>query len=195
LYGCVTFTCPVVRQEDQVPVHIRPLGDALGAEVCGLDFSLDLPTEDAEALCAAFLNHHLLCLRGDPLSPEAFVGVAQTFGEPKLHVLRNRRHETVPQVAFMDSTYARAEDKPVDFSLDRKSGWHTDDSYLEVPAKVSLLQALAIPDSGGQTRFCNTRKAYEDLSEEEKRQIDGLLAVHAYDTERVPARAAKRTKE
>ena len=50
----MTFTCPVVRQEDQVPVHIRPLGDALGAEVCGLDFSLDLPTEDAKHFVQRF---------------------------------------------------------------------------------------------------------------------------------------------
>ena len=178
-----------------MPVDIRPLGDALGAEVQGIDFTRDLASEDAVALRTAFLNYHLLCLRSDPLSPEAFAAVSRTFGEPKLHVLRNRRHETVPEVAFMDSTYAHAGDKPVDFSLDRKSAWHTDDSYFEVPAKISLLQSIAIPDSGGQTRFANTRKAFEDLSDLEKQKIDGLQAVHSYDTERAPARAAKRTQE
>jgi taurine dioxygenase len=96
---------------------------------------------------------------------------------------------------MMDSTYKRAEDRPQDFTLDRKSAWHTDDSYFETPAKISLLQSIAIPGSGGETRFCNTRKAYEDLSGEEKRRIDSLQAVHSYDTMRAPARAAKRTQE
>jgi taurine dioxygenase len=176
-------------------LDIHPLDDALGAEVSGLDNAQDLRAEDSKAIQNAFLEHHLLCIRSTPLTPEAFVGLACHFGKPKIHVLRRRRHGEVQEVAVMDSTYKRPEDKPEDFNLDRKSAWHTDDSYFETPAKVSLLQAMAIPDTGGQTRFCNTRKAYEDLSEEERQRIDGLQAVHGYDTMRAPARAAKRTKE
>ena len=176
-------------------LEIRPLDDALGAEVSGLDFSQDLYGQDLVAIQDAFLEHHLLCLRSDPLTVEAFAALSRHFGEPQLQLLRRRRHGEVPEVSILDSTYQRPEDKPADFKLDRKSGWHTDDSYFEVPAKATLLQSIEIPDSGGHTRFCNTRKAYEDLSEDEKRRIDGLQAVHAYDTMRAPARAATRTKE
>ena len=176
-------------------VEIHPLGEALGAEVTGLNLSDVLESQDIKAIRDAFLDHHLLCLRSEPLTPEALVAVSRHFGEPKPHVLRRRRHGAVPEVAMMDSTYKRAEDRPQDFTLDRKSAWHTDDSYFETPAKISLLQSIAIPGSGGETRFCNTRKAYEDLSGEEKRRIDSLQAVHSYDTMRAPARAAKRTQE
>lgn len=176
-------------------LEIRPLSEVLGAEASGLDFSQDLEKPDAERIQSAFLDHHLLCLRSDPLSAEAFVSLSRLFGDPKLHVLRRRRHNEVPYVAIMESTYRKPEDKPKDFRLDRKSAWHTDDSYLERPAKVSLLQGLAIPESGGQTRFCDTRRAYEDLSETDKQRIDRLLAVHSYDTMRAPARAAPRTAE
>lgn len=176
-------------------LKIRSLNDVLGAKVVGLDFSQGLDAHDVVALQNAFLEYHLLCLRSEPLTPEAFVALSRYFGEPKLHVLRNRRHDEVPEVAVMDSTYQRPQDKPMDFRLDRKSAWHTDDSYFEKPAKVTLLQGLKIPDKGGQTRFCNTQKAYEDLSEAEKQRVDGLQVVHSYDTMRAPARAAKRTPE
>ena len=176
-------------------LEICPLSDVLGAEISGLDFAQDLNAQDAGALRNAFLKYHLLCLRSAPLTPEAFVVLARCFGEPKLHVLRNRRHGEVPEVAVMDSTYLRAEDKPVDFNLDRKSAWHTDDSYFEKPAKITLLQGLAIPESGGQTRFCNTQKAFEDLTDADKVRVEGLQAVHGYDTMRAPARAAKRTAQ
>ena len=46
----------------------HPLSDALGAEVVGVDFTKPLRTDDINELQNAFLKHHLLCLRGDPLS-------------------------------------------------------------------------------------------------------------------------------
>lgn len=176
-------------------LEIRPLNDALGAEVTGLDFSQPLAQEAVDAIQEAFFDSHLLCFRSDPLSPQAFSALARTFGEPQLQLLRKNRHEEVPEISVLDSTYKRPEDKPADFRLNRKAGWHTDDSYFEVPAKVTLLQSLEIPDSGGHTQFCNTHKAYEDLSESDKQRVDGLQAVHAYDTMRTPARAAKRTDQ
>lgn len=176
-------------------IKIEPLSDALGAEVSGLDLTTDLNSETVGALREAFLTYHMLCLRSEPLEPSRFVALARHFGEPKLHVLRRRRIDEVPEVAILESTFNRPEDKPVDLKLDRKSAWHTDDSFFAEPAKVTLLQSIAIPDSGGQTRFSNTRKVYEDLSEGEKERIDGLQAVHSYDTVRAPARAAKRTPE
>jgi taurine dioxygenase len=57
-----------------------------------------------------------------------------------------------------------------------------------------MLQSLEIPQSGGQTRFLNGRKAYEDLSAADKQRLDGLRAVHGYDTVRAPAPAAALTK-
>ncbi len=176
-------------------LKIEPLGDALGAEVSDIDLSKPLMEEDIAAVKDAFLDYHLLCFRSDPLAAEDFSAIARLFGEPQLQLIRTTRHGEVPEISVLDSTYKNADQKPADFKLNRKSGWHTDDSYFEVPAKVTLLQSIEIPKSGGHTRFCNTRKAYDDLAEEEKRRIDDLKAVHAYDTMRAPARAKKRTKE
>jgi taurine dioxygenase len=176
-------------------LEIRPLSDALGAEVSGLDLSQPLDDETISAIKKAFLDHHLLCIRSKPLEPADFARLAGYFGQPQLQLLRKRRHGETPEVSILESTYKRPEDKPDDMRLVRLSGWHTDDSYFAVPAKATMLQSIKIPDSGGETKFCNMRKAYVDLPEDKKRQFGALRAVHGYDTKRAPARAIKLTKE
>lgn len=176
-------------------LQIRPLSDALGAEVSGLDLTQPQDDKTISAIQQAFLKHHLLCFRSQPLEPSEFARVAGYFGKPQLQLLRKKRHGETPEVSILESTYKRPEDKPDDMRMVRLSGWHTDDSYFAVPAKATMLQSIQIPESGGETKFCNMRKAYIDLPDEKKRRIEGLRAVHGYDTKRAPARAVKLTKE
>ncbi|MBT4046348.1 MAG: TauD/TfdA family dioxygenase [Rhodospirillaceae bacterium] len=175
-------------------LQIKPLCEALGAEVTGLDLSKPMAGEEGQAVHEAFLKHHLLCFRSPPLSPADFADVAGKFGTLQPQLLRSQRDGEVPEVSILDSTYVRVEDKPDDMRQMRLTGWHTDDSYLEVPAKATLLQSIEIPKSGGQTSFCNTQAAYEDLSEAEKQRLDGLFAVHRYDTPRAPVPPKARTQ-
>ena len=171
---------------------VTPLSGALGAEVSGIDTASPLPARVVDAIHRALLEHHVLCVRSEPLDAPAFAAFARHFGNPQLQLLRDNRDHDTPEVSVFDSTYRTASDKPADLKLDRRSGWHTDDSYFAVPAKITLLQALAIPSSGGETRFCNARAAYDDLDDADKAAFDGLRAVHGYDTMRAPARAQKR---
>ncbi len=175
-------------------LQIKRLSDALGAEVLGLDLSRPVTGGDLQDIQSAFLEYQLLCFRSEPLTPRDFARVARYFGEPQLQLLRSQRVDDVPEVSVLESTYKTADDKPDDLTLVRLSGWHTDDSYFEIPAKATMLQVLSQPDSGGETRFCNTRRAYEDLSEEMKQRLRDLKAVHSYDTMRAPARAVSRSQ-
>ncbi len=170
-------------------LSIKPLSDALGAEVTGVDARSGIADGDLERLSDAFQEYHLLCFRSAPLSAPEFARIARYFGEPQLQLLRDQRTGEAPEVSILESTYRTPESKPDDLTKVRLSGWHTDDSYFEVPAKATMLQGLAIPSSGGQTRFANTRRAYEELPETLRKRIDGLAAVHAYDTRRAAARA------
>ena len=170
-------------------MEIRPLSDSLGYEVLGVDLTQPLDTEARDSLLDAFLAHHLLCFRTRPLQPTEFAQLARAFGEPQPQLVRHKRDPAAPAVSILESTYKSESDKPTDLRLMRLSGWHTDDSYFERPAKATMLQALEIPSVGGETRFCNTRRVYEDLTDDLKLQLDGLAAVHGYDTHRTPATA------
>lgn len=173
-------------------LEIEPLSDALGANVSGIDWPDGFDNRAVARIHEALLDYHLVCLRLEPLTAVDFATLASHFGEPQLQLLRDARDDVVPEVSVFDSTYKLPKHKPADLSLDRRSGWHTDDSYFAAPAKITLLQALVIPQSGGHTRFCNARAAYADLTETEKSELCNLQAVHSYDTMRAPARAKKR---
>ncbi len=176
-------------------LDIRPLSGALGAEVAGIDIRQSLARGDAAAIRDAFLEHHLLCFRAAPVTAVEFRDFARNFGEPQNQLLRDKRHDAAPEVSILDSTYRSDADKPDDLRRMRLTGWHTDDSYFAAPAKATMLQSIEIPRSGGQTSFLNTRKAYEDLGASDKQRVDGLQAVHGYDTPRAPVPATTRSQD
>lgn len=61
----------------------------------------------------------------------------------------------------------------------RNQLWHTDSSFKPIPAKYSLLYARTIPEKGGNTEFADMRAAYDELDDESKSQIDGLICRHS----------------
>ena len=85
-------------------LEIRPLSDALGAEVIGLDLSKPVAKDEAAALKQAFLAHQLLCLRSKPLSAQAFRDVARIFGTPHAETTRAHWVDGVPEISLLDST-------------------------------------------------------------------------------------------
>ena len=64
---------------------------------------------------------------------------------------------------------------------DGGSGWHSDLSYMKRPSLGSLLHAVRVPETGGDTEWACLYRAYETLSEETKKRIEGLKAIHQFD--------------
>src|SRR5262249_14834911 len=61
---------------------------------------------------------------------------------------------------------------------DGEAVWHTDMSYLDMPPKASLLYALEVPPSGGNTSFCTMYGIYEALPATLKQRIASLKIKH-----------------
>ncbi len=58
--------------------------------------------------------------------------------------------------------------------------WHLDGTMNEVPILASLLSMKQLPSSGGgDTLFCNTYAAYDDLSDEEKAEFADYRVMHS----------------
>lgn len=57
--------------------------------------------------------------------------------------------------------------------------WHIDGTMNEVPILASLLSCkVPSPKGTGNTGFCNTYAAWDDLPDDRKAELDGLRAVH-----------------
>jgi alpha-ketoglutarate-dependent taurine dioxygenase len=57
--------------------------------------------------------------------------------------------------------------------------WHIDGTMNEVPILASILSAKVLSPTGGQTEFCNTYAAYEDMSDEDKALYANERVLHS----------------
>jgi alpha-ketoglutarate-dependent taurine dioxygenase len=56
--------------------------------------------------------------------------------------------------------------------------WHIDGTMQEVPVLASIMSARRLSAVGGDTEFCNTYAAYDDLPDHEKAALDRVRVVH-----------------
>lgn len=173
--------------------QVVPNKAALGARIEGLDRSAANQPAVAALLNQALAEHLLLVIPGDPMTPEQTREFSTAFGQPQRQLLRYKRSGAVPDVSVMVSTLMA--DGTTDKTAIRAEDWHTDDSYFAVPAKATLLHSIEIPSRGGATWFCNMHSVFEALPEATRKRIDGLRAVHGYDTPRARNRPSPRTPE
>lgn len=156
-------------------MEITRTASTLGAVVTGT--SLARLTDDQWArIHAAFLDAAVLIFPAQHLEAEQQVAFARRFGEIE-HLFGDRGHVPISNQK-RDGTLM-AEDEPPMQILRGNEGWHTDSSYMPLAAKASMLSALVLPSSGGQTAWADMRAAYDALDKTRLEQICGLSAHHS----------------
>jgi taurine dioxygenase len=164
-----------------VSFTVTPLTDHTGAEVIGLDFTQPIDIETRAALNHAFAERHVLVMRDQHFTPEQFKAAAQLFGELQAHDNKERHVAGHPDVEYISN------DEMVDGKrIIPGETFHTDHSNHPRPPKATTLFAVELPTSGGDTQYVNMHDAYDDLPEATKREIDGLKAVHVYQSKYSP---------
>ena len=151
-------------------MEIRPITGALGAEILGVDLAAGVDDETFERIRRTFLEHGVIVIRDQDLTPEQHLAAARRFG--KINV--NRFFTPVdghPEVAEVR--------KEPEQKQNIGSRWHTDHSYDGAPALGSMIYALEVPPVGGDTLFANMSLAYETLSDGMKALLSKLEAVHS----------------
>lgn len=156
---------------------LRPLSDALGCEIAGLDATRELSTEEFTFIERALDDNLVVVLRDQPMTPRRFVAFARRFGPPEPHVIDQFHHPADPNILILSNV--KVDGKPIGLA-DGGTYFHSDYSYLDVPARCTLLHAIEIPDGGAGTTFANLRRAWEDLPAETRARLDGLVCRHHY---------------
>jgi taurine dioxygenase len=174
-------------------MQVVPLNAPLGARIEGICWEEASKPEVASALNRALGEHLFVVVQGKPMTAPQMRDFAKAFGAPRAQLLRYKRNSEVPEVSTMVSTLMV--DGTTDRTALRSEDWHTDDSYMAVPAKATLLHSMEIPSRGGRTWFCNMQTVYEGLPESTRKRIDGKRAIHAYDTARARNRPSARTAQ
>ena len=160
---------------------ITPLTDHTGAEVVGLDFTRPVDADTRAALNHAFTDHHVLVMRGQHFAPDQFISAVELFGELQPHDKKEHHVPGHPDVSYVSND---------EFVNGRRiipgETFHTDRSNHPRPPKATTLFAVELPSRGGDTQYVNMHDAYDDLPAETKKKIDGLKAVHVYQSKYSP---------
>jgi taurine dioxygenase len=151
------------------PFSIDPMTPNIGAEISGLDLARPLDAGVLDALYQALLDHLVIVFRDQDMPPAAHLAFAESFGEI------DRPHPVYPHAeGHPNVTLLKhgPENRP---DTDQ---WHTDLTFYETPPFASILRAVEVPPTGGDTLWANMYAAYEALPEDLQRHLDGLRAVH-----------------
>jgi taurine dioxygenase len=156
-------------------MRIRKLAYALGAEV--MDVDLTRPQNDATiaAIRAAWLEHLVLLIRDQDITPEQHVAFSRRFGDLEVHPNRYNHHGDHPEIYVVTNKMVNG--KPSDTARVGRL-WHSDGAYKLKPSMGSLLYGKELPSVGGNTMFTNMYLAYETLSPTMRELLDTLYALN-----------------
>jgi alpha-ketoglutarate-dependent taurine dioxygenase len=152
-------------------LDVVPVAGKIGAEVRNVRLSPDLDAATSSAIRQALARHKVLFFRGQGhLDDASHEGLTPIFGGSPVS------HPTVPVIQGtrfvheLDSQFGG-----------RANSWHTDVTFFDAFPKASILRALTIPASGGDTVWANTATAYQELPAELRDLADKLWALHTND--------------
>jgi len=166
-----------MKATDGLPVVV-PTGGRLGAEIRGANLRR-LGDDAFAAIHRAWLDHLVLLFRGQQLSDAELIAFSRRFGELDLAPIQEtgrRFVEGMPELYVVSNVLKDGE--PIGSLGYGEAVWHTDMSYLPDPPMASMLYALEIPATGGNTEFINMYSVYETLPADLKRHIAGLRVKH-----------------
>ncbi|MGH7124998.1 MAG: TauD/TfdA dioxygenase family protein, partial [Stellaceae bacterium] len=163
---------------DTAGITVIPNRGLLGAEIT----SVDLRTLDERGfarLLKAWHDHSVLLIRNQALSDQDLVAFSRRLGDLDwAPVQENGRRfvEGMPEIYIVSNVTLNGE--AIGSLGDGEAVWHTDMSYLELPPKASMLYALEVPASGGNTAFCTMYGVYDALPAALEERIAQLKIKH-----------------
>jgi taurine dioxygenase len=158
-------------------LQTKILGSGFGLETSDVDISKSLSSAAFDEIERTFFRGQVLVLRGQSLTPAQYVAFARRLGPPEPHVIDQFHHPADSNILILSNR--RKDGEPVGLA-DAGTYFHTDYSYLQVPARATMLYSIEVPAIGGNTLFANQYAAYDDLDDAMKQKIASLVAVHHY---------------
>lgn len=147
--------------------EIEKIKPSIGAIVHGVDLN-HVDSSMIQKIQEALLNHQVIFFRKQQLKSDAQVELAKTFGSLHIHPIYPAIPSS-PEVIVLDSHKLDLRDNEL---------WHTDVSFSQTPPLGCVLQAIKIPDVGGDTLWASGTAAFNALNPELQDKLRDLTATH-----------------
>ncbi|MCZ6872271.1 MAG: TauD/TfdA family dioxygenase [bacterium] len=172
-----------------MPVTCTKLTETFAAEVEGIDIAVGVSDTDMADVVRLFNDFSVLVLHDQDINDEQQIHFSRKFSELggfgglEGTVLTNDgAGSAIALISNVDpqtDTIIPPRDRRMIFNSGNEM-WHSDSSFKRIPSTASMLSGREVPPAAGETEFASMRAAYADLSEEKKRHIDALVAIHDF---------------
>jgi len=156
-------------------MHLEPLTKALGALVHASPAEF---LESSDCLHSALMAHHVLLFEAGHLCARDLAALGRQLGPVANSHHSYQSHPEADEVVVLEWG---GESKP------DAAEWHADMTYREQPPFASILQAVEVPPTGGDTLWASMFSVYESLPAGLRDELAQLEAVHDMGTFRTPA--------
>lgn len=157
---------------------LRPLTRRVGMEVTGVDLS-STGEEDIDFILEAFHAHGALMFRDQKLNHQALITFSGHFGVLD-EAPPNQRQKAVPGLPeiYVVSNIKGDDGKAIGSLGSGEAIWHADMSNRENPPDATLLYAVEVPPTGGDTWVASMFAALDDMPDELREKIEGRSIKH-----------------
>jgi len=146
-------------------LEITPLSHSIGSVIRGVDLR-EADDETIAHIRQVWLDRKVVFFPGQHLNEAEHQAFASRFGE------LTEGHPVVPSVEgypnLFEIDYSKTRELYATYGdvATKNQGihWHTDVTFVKRPPAGSILRAVVIPESGGDTVFSNQQAAFEALS-------------------------------
>jgi taurine dioxygenase len=160
-------------------LHVEAYTPNIGAVIHEIDLAAAHDETTQAELRRALAEYGVLFFRKQNLTPEDQLRVARVFGDPdktKAFFPRHDKHNAIEVI----------ENKPggARYGTDQ---WHSDITFSANPPTGTVLYAVKVPPSGGDTLWASSTRVYEALPPALRAYLEELEAIHSFEHSGWPA--------
>lgn len=169
-------------------IQTAPLTATFGVEITGIDLNDVTQTRHFEDLRALFEQHSALLFRAQSMTPETHLRITNLFGpieDRKADERKKGEAFEIPEVSNVTADGGLTGEMDL-HTLNLKSNllWHSDSTFMPVPALTNVLTAHIVTQTGGATELASTRAAFADMPTDRKNALRKLVFRHHFSQSR-----------
>lgn len=149
-----------------VTLDFERLGPHIGAQLDGVDLRT-ISDAQVQQIREALVQYKVLFVRGQDLTDADHIRFGNRLGTVTAGHPVHDSGDVPKEIYALDSQDNGFADV-----------WHTDVTFVTRPPAISILRALELPPTGGDTNWADSQAAYDSLSAGVQALIDPLTAVH-----------------
>lgn len=172
-------------------ITFEQVGRTFAGKAEGVALSPPCDAGAIQTILAALDRFGVVVLAGQKMTPDEQIAFSEQLGplensdegNPKYRKLREDMKYTDQRVSEISNlvdgaTILGATDMRRIFQYANQF-WHADSTFRPVRARYTFLQAILVPQDGGDTEFADMAMACEELPQALREEVEGLIGIHS----------------